>query len=194
MSLPEMSLSGAVMIVAIVVIRALVIHRLPKTAFLALWGVAASRLLIPYSLPSAFSVYSLPERFRTAGTAETTPAVRFASAVPAQTAAAPAVANGTANAVSPWGIIWLAGALACAVFFALAYRKCRREFQISLPVDNEHTRQWLSEHRIRRPLEIRQSDRISAPLTYGVFRPVILMPKTVAWEDAGTLQYVLAHA
>ena len=36
MSLPEMSLSGAVMIVAIVVIRALAIHKLPKKAFLAL--------------------------------------------------------------------------------------------------------------------------------------------------------------
>ena len=47
MSLPEMSLSGGVMIVVIVVVRALAIHRLPKGAFPVLWGVAAARLLIP---------------------------------------------------------------------------------------------------------------------------------------------------
>ena len=56
MSLLEMSISGAVMIFVIVVIRALAIHKLPKSAFLLLWGVAAARLLIPYSLPSAFSI------------------------------------------------------------------------------------------------------------------------------------------
>ena len=59
MSLLEMSLSGAVMILVIVVIRALVINRLPKKTFLALWGIALMRLLVPYSVPSVFSVYSL---------------------------------------------------------------------------------------------------------------------------------------
>ena len=47
MSLVQMSLSGAVMILAIVVIRALAIHKLPKAAFLWLWGVAVVRLLVP---------------------------------------------------------------------------------------------------------------------------------------------------
>ena len=59
MSLLEMSLSGAVMILVIVVIRALVINRLPKKTFLALWGITLMRLLVPYSVPSTFSVYSL---------------------------------------------------------------------------------------------------------------------------------------
>ena len=56
MSLLQMSFSGAVMILVIVIIRALAIHKLPKKAFGALWGVAAARLLIPYSLPSAWSI------------------------------------------------------------------------------------------------------------------------------------------
>ena len=66
MSLLEMSISGAVMIVVIVIIRALAMHKLPKSVFLALWGVVTARLLLPYSLPSAFSVYSLLERLHSA--------------------------------------------------------------------------------------------------------------------------------
>ena len=81
----------------------------------------------------------------------------------------------------------------CAAFFATAYLKCRREFKASLPVVNEYAKHWLSEHRIYRTIEIRQSGRISAPLTYGVFRPVILMPKTADWKDLDTLNYVLTH-
>ena len=37
MSLLQMSFSGAILILAIVVIRALAINRLPKKTFLALW-------------------------------------------------------------------------------------------------------------------------------------------------------------
>ena len=203
MSLLRMSLSGAVMIVVIVVIRALAIHKLPKSAFLLLWGIAAARLLIPYSLPSSFSVYSLLERIApasnvvtgtAAGTAQMLPAVPFV--VPAyQTPLSPVVSAGTAATVpiGPWTVVWAIGALACTAFFSAAYCKCRGEFQASLPVDNESARRWLSEHRIRRAVEIRQSDRISAPLTYGVLRPVILMPKTVDWDDEATLNYVLMH-
>ena len=205
MSLPQMSLSGAVMILAVVVIRALAINRFPKKAFLALWGVAVVRLLIPYSLCSPFSVYSLLGRLpAAAGAANGSPFVPSAPAAPAFTPAAPAYSvipmPGTAAAdtaapaaADPWVAVWAVGALACGAFFVTAYWKCRREFQASLPVENEYAGRWLSEHRIFRAIEIRQSGRISAPLTYGVLRPVILMPKTADWGDRDTLKYVLAH-
>ena len=59
MSLLQMSFAGAVMILAITIIRALAISLLPKKTFLALWGITVARLLLPFSLPSMFSVYSL---------------------------------------------------------------------------------------------------------------------------------------
>lgn len=59
MSLLQMSFVGAVMILAIIVIRALTINLLPKKTFGVLWGIAVVRLLLPLSLPSVFSVYSL---------------------------------------------------------------------------------------------------------------------------------------
>ncbi len=46
---------------------------------------------------------------------------------------------------------------------------------------------------MKRPILVRQSDRISAPLTYGIFRPVILMPKKMDWKNEKQLQYVLSH-
>ena len=59
MDLLTMSLSAAVMIAAIVILRALLIDRLPKTTFLIFWAVVLLRLLVPVSVPSAWSVYSL---------------------------------------------------------------------------------------------------------------------------------------
>ena len=64
---------------------------------------------------------------------------------------------------------------------------------MSLPVSNDFIKSWLSTHRMKRSISIRQFSRFTAPLTYGVFRPVILMPMSTDWENTKALQYVLAH-
>lgn len=52
MSLLQMSFTGAILILVIVVIRMIAIHRLPKKTFLVLWIIALARLLLPFSVPS----------------------------------------------------------------------------------------------------------------------------------------------
>lgn len=59
MSIWEMSLYGAVMIVAVVLIRTVAVNRLPKRTFVILWSIVLLRLFLPFEIPSHFSVYSL---------------------------------------------------------------------------------------------------------------------------------------
>lgn len=198
MKLLQMSLAGGVMILVITVIRALAIERLPKKTFLALWAAALARLLAPVSLSSALSIYSLLAR-RAPAAAEWT-AVPALPALPAETGAAAAAAaaaqqTASAPAAQPpvWTIVWAVGAAVCAVVFAVAYGRCCREFRASFPVESEVTRRWLQSHPLRRTIAIRQSGRISSPLTFGVLRPVILMPKKTDWTDETALRYVLEH-
>ncbi len=199
MSLLERSLCGAVMILVIVALRAVFIHRLPKKTFLALWGVALARLLVPYSVPSALSVYSLLDKLaspaKVAPLSAGVPAVQPAHLLAPGAGIAPSTpaASVASRAVPLYMGVWMAGALVCAAFFAITYLKCRREFREALPVDCDFARDWLKEHRLCRSIRLRQSDRISAPLTYGVLRPVILLPKRIDWDDETALAYVLAH-
>lgn len=95
--------------------------------------------------------------------------------------------------VSVWPAVWLSGMILCAAFFAVSYLRCSFEFQTSLPVHNEFANQWLKENRLIRPISVRQSDRIPAPLTYGIFKPVILMPKNTDWENKTQLQFIFLH-
>lgn len=190
-----MSFAGAVMILAIIVIRALAINLLPKKTFLALWGIAVMRLLLPFSIPSAFSVYSLIGDHVPAVNPVKGPQIveMLPTEITEQMAAMPGNISNTASPVSVWMIVWAVGVLVCAFVFAIAYWKCRQEFQTSLPVNNDFIKNWLSAHRLKRSITIRQSSRFSAPLTYGVFRPVILMPTSTEWENTKALQYILAH-
>lgn len=77
--------------------------------------------------------------------------------------------------------------------FAVSYIKCYREFRFSLPVENDILEAWKEKHPLKRSLSIRQTETIAAPLSYGVIRPVILMPKNTEWKNIYQLRYVLEH-
>ena len=195
MSLLQMSFVGAVMILAIIVIRALAINLLPKKTFGVLWGIAVVRLLLPLSLPSVFSVYSLLRKY-----IPVIDAVKGSQAVlvlqtetPEQITTIHHNLSSTANTVSVWAVIWAIGMLISVMVFAIAYWKCQQEFQTSLPVNNDFITKWLNSHQQKRTIAIRQSSRFSAPLTYGILRPVILVPTSTEWENTASLQYVLEH-
>ena len=200
MTLIQMSFSTAVMILAIIVVRALAINKLPKKVFVLLWEVVLLRLLIPFSIPSMFSAYTLIQ-----SNEQLQEAVREvpAAAVVTQITEIQTNAGGNMGATLPmqntapelslWFILWSVGLVLCAAYFAVSYLRCHMEFRTSLPVKNEFTVKWLRRHSLRRTIQIRQSDRISAPLTYGIVKPVILMPKKTDWENRQQLEYVLLH-
>ncbi len=57
-----MSFAGALIIIVGVFVRALGINRLPKKTFLLFWETAALRLLVPFSVPFMFSIFSVSEK------------------------------------------------------------------------------------------------------------------------------------
>ena len=198
MDILQTTVTASVFILAVVVIRVAALHRLPKAAFTALWYIGALRLLVPVPIPFRFSVYTLLERlFRTdAGTPVTVP-VPVTAAVAANTAQPVTAGTGapveSAAHVPVWTVLWLAGVCVTGAFFVVAYVRYRRQFALSRPVEHDMADQWLAEHHTKRTIEIRQSDRVSAPLTYGVLRPAILLPGTMDWSDREKIDYILTH-
>lgn len=241
MSLVQMSLSAALMIVAIIILRALTIERFPKKTFLVLWWIALLRLLIPFSIPSVMSIYSwispdvpkavhqeVQEITESQSTSEpvlkipseilqnASPQEDAVSVVPEQTRSE-VVENSTQFEMTPipdtdieyievkpsksfseiffdmLPVIWGVGIGVIAAFFGINYWKGIREFRMSLPVENEFVNEWLSSHQLRRNITIRQYDCIHTPLTYGIFRPVILLPKESLKQPPSTLNFILTH-
>lgn len=187
LSLLEMSAAGGILIAAVVILRAAAGQRLPRWTFLTLWWVALARLLVPFSLPSPTSVY------QAAGMLEL-PAGRPGLAT-IGAAAAPSLPEAAGQSAGPGllPLLWGTAALILAGFFLFTHLWCRRDYRASLPVENPFVTRWLAGHPLRRRLQVRCSDRIDTPLTYGILRPVILLPKAVVGADPDTLSFVLAH-
>lgn len=253
----SMSLTGAVMALAVVVARALLLKRLPKTTFVALWTLVALRLLVPVAMPMPVNAYSLLEKpaqavaekvgtlFGQADTgstaapestgdtnaltqasgstaSEATAAMGDDAAMQGSTATASESApsstawnsSATANVQAdtpvkpesqelpavPWNVLWAAGTVICASGFVLSYLRSKNRFASSLPVIDKRMLALFSEAcketGALQVVELRQSDEIPVPLTYGALHPVVLIPKTClhaeTMDDVQT-RFVLAH-
>ena len=190
-----MSVAGGVLILFIVVIRALAIHRLPKTTFLALWMIAALRLLLPLSIPMPFKIHIDLDVF--SDVVPKLPSGNIGFPLPGE--GRPAYDTGAivpgpaAERISVFVILWLVGVLLLALYFSISYLRSMRKFRMSVPDNTPYIREWLNAHQIVRPIEVRSSDLISSPLTYGILHPVILLPKKLDRNDQAALQYVLTH-
>lgn len=198
MSIVQMSLSAGVLIMVIVVVRAGTLDKLPKKTFLFLWGVVVARLLLPVSVPARCSVYAVmgPLPGWVAQAAAWTGAVPAANPLSSASLPGPGHVAATGmplSSLSPMEVVWLLGLAAGALFFIMTYYKCRQEFATSLPVENDFVKQWLRQHPLRRSVQIRYGGQTTTPLTYGVFRPVILLPKTTDWTDEAGLELILTH-
>jgi beta-lactamase regulating signal transducer with metallopeptidase domain len=198
MNILQMSISAAVLILVIAAVRSLTFYTLPKKTFLVLWGVALFRLIVPFYIPVPLGIYTLSDR------ATETAAVTEAAA--AETASPTAVWQSLGHVgvsipetaeiapqISPVVVIWIVGMVALSLFFISSHLRRRRVYKQALPVENGYAAAWLQRNKLTRPVQIRQSDRINTPMTYGVFRPVILLPKTTEWQDTEGLRYVLTH-
>lgn len=220
MNLLEMSLSTSVFIVVIALIRRFFLNRLPKRALLVLWWIALFRLLVPVSIPSSFSIYTLFQGEADRGEVTVLHGQMILSDADVggvsgsrteaeQGQPEGVIKAGTDNAaagqmglsdVSPGAmkegglrIGWSLGTLVLAVFFLTSYIRCFREFRTSFPAENDFPAKWLAFHRLLRPVSIRISGMINTPLTYGILRPVILMPEDTDWEEEEKLCHVLEH-
>lgn len=202
MSILQMSLAGAVLVLLAVLIRAVAVNALPKRTFLVLWWIVLLRLLVPVSLSLPTFKAEKTEAPVLGGIGDVieetkdffldvedivTGSVQTPDLEPAPAETEPQ------TRVPIFVLLWAAGAVIAAGAFAVLYLRCVREFRASLPVENEFLDGWLRDHRLRRRLEVRALSGLSTPLTYGLFRPVILVPADMDWWDTKTAGYVLYH-
>ena len=123
------------------------------------------------------------------------PAATRATAMP-QTAPAPQVVaptNAESSAPPVWPIVHGSVAALLLILLIALYARGLRRFRASAPCEDEYPRQWLARHPLRRPLRLRLCAAIDAPLTYGLLRPVILLPAGFDLSDREALDCVLRH-
>ena len=183
MSILQMNLSAACIIAAIIVMRTAALDKLPKQLFQLLWLIPVIRLFVPFSFSSPISIFCLFER---------TPVQEMTGSF----LSSGSIGGGKADLALRSGssflcmAVWITGSVILAACFTIVNVQSRRGFASSVPAGNENIDRWLAQHRIRRQISVRVSDRITTPLTYGVAKPVILLPASL--ECSGEAQLTMS--
>lgn len=191
----QMSLWAAALTALICVVRAAFGRILPKRTFRILWAIVMLRMLVPLSLPVMKINFDMPVssasdeaivqdtvvytymvgEFLQDGTADyITPRTEYEVT---ETAA------GSLSAAK----IWLLTATAVFAVFAAVHIRFRLKVRDAVPAEINF------EAGLKRQVRIKVSDRIDSPLTYDIFRPVILLPKNIYKCDKKTVEYILSH-
>lgn len=206
MDILRMSLSASALIILVALLRSVAIHRLPRLLFLVLWGIVLARLLVPVSLPILPQLPAPVEFFDSCYDENTGSAV--VSPGPGPTSGHTVEQNGKLKAESAaltdsggWPkpeqltAFWLAGAVLLLMAVMVIYYKSLRELRTALPLRGGHPviEAWLEKHPLRRKLSILTYDRIDTPLTYGIWRPKIILPKSLDTGNESAMEYILTH-
>ena len=179
----NMSVSAGWVVLAVLLLR-LCLKKAPKWASVLLWGIVALRLLLPFSLQSAWSLIPSAETIRPDILMDPKPSVQ--TGVPALNHVVNPVISGSftpapgasANPLQIWipvlTGIWLFGIAALFLYSAVSYWRLRRK---------------VCEAVILRE-NIYQSENVCSPFVLGVIRPKIYLPYHM---DSREMDYVIAH-
>ena len=201
MSFLQMTLTGAALIAAVAIIRLAAGRALPRRVFVLLWAIVVLRLLAPF--PSLLG-FELPQRVEHAYagtvTAASSTAARTETSIdlPALfdthtgVTAPSAPARRAVTLAEALRYVWLAGAVIAAAAAVFLYAAGYRRFARAVPDESEEARAWLEAHPLRRGLSLRRLEGFASPLTYGIFRPVILVPANLDLSD-GAAKLALEH-
>lgn len=171
-NLARQSLTAGWMILALLVLRPL-LKKAPRAVSCLLWGLAAVRLVFPFSLESRVSL--VPQQI--AAPVRVTPIDPTYFAGPTIQTGAPAAAQVVSRGISwrevvPW--VWLIGVAAMGIYALVSYLRLARRVRASV--------------RIKDRLYI--CDNVSSPFILGLFRPKIYLPSDLVQPAT---DYVLAH-
>ena len=182
--------SGSAMILLVLALRLFLKKHLPRGIFPTLWCAAAVRLLLPITIPTHLSVWNLLH----------TPATAQANGVisdvltPFPSLATNSITESAADAagIRPMLLVWLVCAILLAAYFVIGYACMVRRFRGTRLAPQPSIDALLDRFRFSRDPRICVSSSHRAPLTFGVFRPTVLLPEDLPVGDA-QFQLVLAH-
>lgn len=200
----QAAISGSVLIIIVLILRVLLKNRAPKRAVVLLWDIALVRMLLVFTVPSPVSVYSLfgGETAGVLPVTETRPPVIADYGETAQSTTPPIIAQANpAEGITPEAAVeapsaaravWLIGAAGVLAYFACGYVRFRRRIRRSVPLTGDIP-EFVNGQGVRRKIRVESCGGISSPLTYGLIRPVILLPPAMSAAGEPGVKLVLLH-
>lgn len=176
------NISGILIICFVLLLRQKFIFRFSGRAWVVLWKIAILRMLVPFTInvPGFKQIGMLNIPYEVQNQIGKMTLYKDTS-IP------------FTNAMLLLFIIWLLGILVCLGKFIAFHRRSLTIYNMALPLNDNHLAVWLRRNQLKRRIVIKESDRIASPLTYGILKPIILLPKLNGTVNNSQLECIMEH-
>ncbi len=189
----NMSIAAGILLALVLILRQ-VMRRYAAAGFrYLLWIPFLFRLLVPYALPSIFSVYNLFHR------KVASPNGLLLTVVYLDSPTLPLAQDLLSGQAQPewnllaWGcVIWAIGAIGILIFFAIQYLRIRLALRVSYRVTDDRAAEWAAQAGLRRVPQMLYTDAVQGPMVFGILRPQVLLPLRMK-DELADRRYILLH-
>ncbi len=215
-SIINMSITASVAVVLIIIFKLIFGKKLPGIFNYAIWAIVLFRLLIPFSVPSEFSIYNVLPLNEKVITQSTTP---LSSTIiqqdikninlPVNNSTDPLEINKNPLSISTdtthsdykqkiisiasW--IWLIGVFALFLFSIYTYlRTLHRLKEAVLYRQYDLIFKCAKKLKMKRKIKVYTSNRVFTPVVCGMFKPRIILPVDIYQSyDESVLEHIITH-
>lgn len=183
LDLVNISITASYIILAVILFR-LIFKKIPKKFICLLWGIAAIRLVLPFSIESAFSL--IPSAKTIPDDIAMSPAPTISSGIDfvnnsVNPVISDAFAPNAGDSANPLQIItavcanvWIIGIIAILLYGIISYVRVKKSVKTAVLLEEN----------------VWQSENVVSPFILGIIKPKIFIPFNM---DDETRSYVIAH-
>ena len=195
-SLFEINLTASLLILAVMIFRGVLKNRNPKRFFASLWIIVLLRLIIPFSVPLMINLFP-PDYYSVVDKLRGERQIMHYNNTDGTISYYGNVTETEATSIADTGfnlmLIALIFGIGAFLVFVFLHLRNRKEYAEALPLSDERINALIKSYGLKRNISVKYSDRISAPITYGVFKPIIILPKACLETDFEKLQCIISH-
>lgn len=191
-SILNMSIAGVILFGIVMLLRRALGRMLPAVYQYLLWLPFLFRLLVPYSLPSVFSVFNLfHQKMARPGGALLSVVYLDADLVP-QPLAPDTSSTMTGVLLRAGCSLWLAGVAVLVLLFAVQYLRLAAALRTARPLPPTALVPCFTQAGLHRPVAVVYTRAVSGPMVFGLLRPKVLLP-VILEGQAAQRRYILLH-
>lgn len=178
------NVSGSVLILFVLLARKILEDKLPKQYFIYAWYIVMIRFLIPNRYLINIPILALMKK------GEFGTNVDFINTFYMSN-------QNSINAIdyqklfTMFYLVWIVGIIIASIIIFRQHKKFKKLYDFAIPIDDEFMNNLMQSIKIRRRIFLKESDYINTAITFGLFKPVIILPKYNFTEKQ--VEYILMH-
>lgn len=189
-SILNMSIAAVILFGIVAVLRRVLGRVFPAVYQYLLWLPFLFRLLVPYSLPSVFSVFNLfHHKMERPGKALLSVVYLDVDLVPQPLVAASSPAGLLLRAGC---VVWAVGAAALVLVFCAQYLRLAAVLRTARALPTAALASCLAQAGLRRPVPVVYTRAVNSPMVFGLLRPRVLLPAELEKLEQQR-RYILLH-